>query len=328
MLSTDKDSQQKIELALKCAPGSLHAKNCEGYTPLIVAASLRRPQAMAILIEAGADVNSRDSAGRNALHHLLVNRDGFASPEEIREMSDILGLDVVRRLAIQKSYPKVGFFSQGWGCLTPLAGCLDEKSVNVSKKHINRGSLKALLEITSGQDLYVMDGKGNYPIHHVVENLHVDLVYTMLEFDPSLAITENATGATPLDLAESIYLNKMLSHAANMTESPNNISDNKSKTYDQSLTRRYDFLNSEPYWEPSSALSPWSTAHLPETAILYMLRSFASRTSVNRKLVSVDDARLLSKRINADRWRSELEKEEEPSDNIKKDEVSLWMQQM
>lgn len=287
-----------VELILQHTSASLNAKNTAGQTPLQLAFSLRRIMAAKSLIKAGADPTSRDNTGRNLLHLILVRSIGghITLTNLFKALCDILDPELIKELATQRSYTASKY--EDWGLQTPLAIWLKFATRN------QVDMLRAILGTTGGRELYVMDGKGNYPIHQVVMDREFELAQVMLEFDPTLAQIENATGVTPLELSQSKLLRSQLLQSCELSQKilyHNTFSDwsSQSRKYKSQL----DNEDSEDKSADDRDPSPFSSLDTTERHLWELLRNSVSENPLKRKLVSLQDANQLVKRLASKRWR-------------------------
>lgn len=288
-----------VEMALQHAGASANAKNSNGLTPLHLAFSLRRIMAAKALVKAGADPTARDNTGRNMLHHILFgDRTKILTLSNLfRALCDILDPELIKQLAIQRTYA-ASKDELGWGLHTPLSSWI---YWHMSSKN-NGDMLRMILKTTGGKELYIMDGTGNYPIHQAVRSLMVQLAEVMLEFDPALAQLENATGVTPLELSGSKLLDSQLSHSSELSWG---VLTGKKPSRRNDTTKDYgsQHKNNDSKAESTDARdpSPFSSLDSPERQMWELLSNTVSGNQSKRKLVSIHDANLLVKRLDAKR---------------------------
>jgi hypothetical protein len=70
--------------------------------------------------------------------------------------------------------------------------------------------LKALLKYSDGEELEMVDGTGETPLHTLVTMKKLSLIRILLDFKPTLLYRENATGRTPAEVAYDEYMKKQL----------------------------------------------------------------------------------------------------------------------
>ncbi|OJD16461.1 hypothetical protein AJ78_03360 [Emergomyces pasteurianus Ep9510] len=337
-----------IQYILESIPDSLHTKNATGFTPLHLAFGGRRIMAAKLLVEAGADQTARDNSGRNMLHHIFAPPGSVAddSPKLLRTLCEILDPDIVPILAQERSRldTRVGSNVRS-GRQTPLSQWLS------SIKEDGITTLKTILEITGGKELYVLDGQGNYPIHQVTRAHKFEFIRFMLERDPSLAVLENAAGATPLEVAENKLMADLIGQYR-AVERDIGISDSAA-SYSHLSPKIYHFLENRwrrfpDKFDPSQIyildadkpLISWENRK--QSKIVQLLRSAATKSDKNRILVSLQDANELVRRLTTiqqnttgrrgnrndddDRYEDKPDEDESAKSNVNnKDEVDTWI---
>ncbi|KAL8636398.1 MAG: hypothetical protein Q9226_009261, partial [Calogaya cf. arnoldii] len=171
-----------------------------------------------------------------------------------------------------------------------------------------------LQEFGGAEALTMMDGSGQFPLHVAVKSSYVAMVKLMLEHDPALLETENAMGQTPLELAHSMYVrecakgNPDIRHQGYIPIDQRKTEDFKPKEDEEDDEDRNKDITRT--WE--------------------ICKAFAAREPRKRKLVSVNQAREVSKRL-ADKNKikkeqtEEAEQEEGEKGKFKTDEVDTWL---
>lgn len=196
-------------------PQSLETTSQGGYTPLLLAFSLNRFAAAQLLIEAGANPRKRDRLGRNVLHLLLAGMSPVTQCDgDLKRWLALIDGPVLQELFTQRS-------TTSPGAQTPLARWLDRLGRRQPPSGDTKGErdvLELILNCSEGADLEVMDGSGQFPLHKAVRWSQYNIVETMVERKPTLLHRENATGQTPLDLAETKYLQYHIHHPPNMQD--------------------------------------------------------------------------------------------------------------
>ncbi|KAK2799263.1 hypothetical protein FQN50_008539 [Emmonsiellopsis sp. PD_5] len=306
---TEKLGNSLVEFILNKFPDLVNVKNSQGLTPLHAALAGRRIMAAKALVEAGADQTARDDQGRNMLHHILIppnNREKLSSPKLLRTLAEILDPEIIKSLATQRTNVRFATRSgEDWGLRTPLSEWL-------SQSHDSHAdTLKEILKVTGGKELYILDGQGNYPIHQVTRARKNKYVQTLLEIDPNLAVLENATGVTPLEVAE----NKLTSHLVDAIKSNvSKINGNNRFTdsYHNGYPNIYQSLRTVSYYRgtkftPKSVYgsikdAPYaSVTELGLGKLVLLLRATAAKSTKKRMLVSLHDANQLVKRLEANK---------------------------
>ncbi|OJD23371.1 hypothetical protein ACJ73_05275 [Blastomyces percursus] len=346
-----------VQFILETFPDSLHTKNDTGFTPLHLAFGGRRITAAKVLVEAGADQTARDNDGHNMLHHIFASNISTVkdSPKLLKTLSEILDPEIIPVLAQQRSRLQIGSWPRvRFGRQTPLSLWLScSEGTEVS-------TLKAILDITGGRELYVLNEQGNYPIHDVTKEEKIEFVRVLLERDPCLAVLENATGTTPLEVSE----NKLISHLVQAYFNiEKKISSSGTMGYGSNATASdlYRYFNSRwrkdsDKFDPSEIYDSKgdkqivSVEDCTEGKIVQLLRSAAVKSDKKRTLVSLQDANELVRRLSAiqqaaataatttsergrdrdfdDYFQEPDEDERRKSDSDNQDEVNLWLHKL
>lgn len=159
-----------IEYLLTILPHSyLEKKSNKGLTPLMIATALREIHVIKLLISAGASQRARDKQDRNIIHLLLGKQD--LSAPKLREILDCFDKKAVKEMMLERCKVEPT-------ALTPLALWLSQiVDFNVhnygnSEPSANKHEiLKVLVEYSTGEDLEMLNGEGDLPVH--VSNISV-----------------------------------------------------------------------------------------------------------------------------------------------------------
>ncbi|KAL2435389.1 hypothetical protein ABEF95_015901 [Exophiala dermatitidis] len=202
-------SQPVLDYLLRKEPelDLLDSRAADGRTPLYVAFEAGRYYAAKKLIEAGADVTIRDDTGRNVLHALLDQID-HRHHALLRSVLRLMDSETVGRLLLERCNDNTETTTATPTILTPLALFLNRIDISSTRSDWER-SLALLLSYPNGQDLEIMDGADDYPLHTAVRRGHLGLVRFIVEYRPSLLYFENATGMTPAQVVTASYLRKL-----------------------------------------------------------------------------------------------------------------------
>ena len=193
-------SLEMIQYLIRTVPESLESKSVSGHTPLSLAFSLGQVEVARELLAAGADPMVRDIIGRNISHLVVQGIDGSIQddPSKIRNLLQLLDRHVAHELFLERC-------KEGQGALTPLARGLRSLASN-SGNQISPAVLEVLHEFTNGDDLALMDGSGQFPLHQAIKASRLEIVDFVINKNPSLLMRENAMGQTPLELASSMFI--------------------------------------------------------------------------------------------------------------------------
>lgn len=159
----------------------------------------------------------------------------------------------------------------------------------------------------------MMDGSGQLPLHAAVKLSQYDLVETMLEQHLTLLHRENATGQTPLELAETMYLQYHMRHPPDLK--------------DGSYIKYSPFKDQRPHLIGCHG----ETAEPDVRRTWHICKKVAESLPTNRTLVSLNDANEVSRRLPKQQRRqsgeqvdARLAKEEKFK---ARDEVLQWLRE-
>ena len=281
-----------LEYILRVYPATKDAKSkAEGDTPLQLAFQLSRLTEAKALVEAGANQATRNHIGENILHTVMTSS-YLADPRFLPQVFNMLEPKLIQPLLLEKcSSPQPG-------SLTPLALYL--------RSGKDETVLKIILERSEGKDLEILNGAGDYIIHTLVKQKNEQLVEFLVKYRPAMLYWENATGSTPIDVAETQYLRSLI-------ESPPKLSTNnyhkleaepeshfatKSKGKDDGQKRIQEILDvSEEDLKAKSAA--WRMDRL--------LKKLAEKYPGSRRLVSVIEANEVARRLAGEQQKQNAE---------------------
>jgi hypothetical protein len=290
-------------------------------TPLQLAFALHRVEMVKILLEAGADQTTRDNTRANIVHSIFNNID--RQNKGLEKVKELLGLIDPRLFS--------SLFSERTtdmpGAATPLARWLHSaSSVGSVTVPYNEEVLKIILEFSKADDLSVVNGEGDTPMHTVVRRGDDALLRIMLENRPDLLFRENASGRTPFEVAEDAYL------ANDVFSNPPSLSGSSHSYYRRGGRRRG-------HEQPKiSVLKRDSKTFVEEPEdirsgeekVLQVCREFSKKNhGQKRKLVSLVEANEVAKRL-ASRERSVPVEDDDfvtSEETTGGDEVDAWFSQ-
>jgi hypothetical protein len=233
ILSKETDeSRHLVEYLITNVPGCLEKKSEEGHTPLALAFSYHRVTFADILIKAGANQAVRDGQGHNLLHLLLCGINGGVGltrgdPSNVTALLGFFDQRLVPSLLTERAS----------GSLTPLSRWLHETGSSIyyhTNTYIGMFAhecdhivdtdnmvdvARCLLEfatVTNQRHLELLDGAGNSPVHDAVKRQLLGVLELMLDYRPDLLLLENATGATPLELAADAWIEEVTMSPPNL----------------------------------------------------------------------------------------------------------------
>lgn len=194
----------------KTSPQLLSSKSLSGQTPLHLAFSLHRESFIRVLLEAGADQTTRDKAGNNIVHALLVsnNQNGLEDSASIAQLLSLIDTRLLSSLFTARS-------SDTPGSVTPLARWLYATNSQGGRSSRPTNTIaeatKTILDFSKGIELDMLSGEGDTPVHSAVRYNNPEIVKNMLAVRPDLLDRENATGRTPFEVARDAYLSQIFS---------------------------------------------------------------------------------------------------------------------
>ncbi|KAK4999248.1 hypothetical protein LTR66_001674 [Elasticomyces elasticus] len=294
-------SLRLLEYLIETRPYCVDAKSASGLTPLQLAFSLHQLEMARALIDAGADQTCRDMAGNNIVHSALY-RVGSGESVEPSILESILGL-IDRRLLSSLFTERS---SASPGSVTPLAYWLsqlvtesrgrypqdrapDEKAENEDAQ-----AMRTILRFSEGAELDMINGGGDTPLHVAIRFGMPKLVDVILQHDPALLLKENATGRTPLEVAEDAHLGQFFADPPSLpgrycarykfgcyqTSPVSNIQNRSSESFVE-----------DPKEERNGTERVWE--------ICCRVKSEVARSAKKRKLVSLFEANEVAKRLAA-----------------------------
>ncbi|KAI9818880.1 MAG: hypothetical protein M1827_007701 [Pycnora praestabilis] len=302
------DSLRLLEHLISVFPASVFKKSREGWTPLHLACSLGRISAIHILLRAGADQTARDNLGRNIVH-LIADRHSNQkyddAVENMRTMLEIVDKRILQDLLIERC-------AEDPGALTPLARLM---KISSHSEFDNKTEALAniLLDFGKGEDLDMLSGDGDAPLHAAVKGYRTGWVSLLIARKPEVLYRENATGRTPLEMAGDAYLRHQIDNPPH--------------------TQIYNVYSPMLNYGAGSARTVDRGNEDKNYTRVYRICSEAAKTYPGkRKLVSLNDAnavadRLAAKQSNIRKENEQKEKAEDEEAEGFADEVSEWLPQ-
>jgi hypothetical protein len=156
---TTKDYFALIKHILAVAPETLEKKSASGYTPLQTAVLINRKDVVAYLLSVGANQRTRDRLGRNVLHSLAPKNRTEKKMADIQSMVDLFDKNIVKEMLLERT-------STASGALTPLAYWMSQGLAHNSD-HIKLDFISLLTQHSTGEELEMINGEGDLPIHVV-----------------------------------------------------------------------------------------------------------------------------------------------------------------
>jgi hypothetical protein len=276
-----------------------------------------------MLIAAGADSTTRDNNGSNLIHGLLQNMPISVHPEEYKGMTNMLELldpALRQEMLLERN-------SYTCGAKTPLHSWLSRGNIQQhtkclrSKNCMGSKMLRTLLGMTNGEELYMVDGSGDTPVHDVVQAKNLNYLNILLEAHPGCIWRENAVGRTPAELAMSTWLQKRVAKAPDVNQGE----------YTYQLPWAMQPILTRVSEGFVGLMEPQETM---ETRVWQMCQERMRASPAKRKLISLSEANEVAKRLAATektrrvrhRRRDEDvdDEEEEKMGIVIHDEISDW----
>lgn len=280
----------------------LEVRSSSGDTPLQLALKLGNYPAFEILLAAGANQRTKDRKGQNLLHTIYndAQTDRVALFKKIISMLD---QSIVSDLLLERCSGTEP------GSLTPFALYLNQRGWD-HKDSFNL--LDAMLELSGGKDLLVMDGAGDFPLHVEVRNNNMVKAKYFGKKRPDLLLQENATGMTPIEVAETRYFQSRMDNVPNVDSSArdNSILDKPAK----------DFVVEDEQMEEAGSDDDLEDEddNLPTTHPIYAsLVRIARKNPQARRLVSVLEANEVARRLAAQQHRKNAENRRREAQGLK-----------
>lgn len=178
--------------------GNIDARSSDGLTPLHIAFQLYREESVCTLLAAGANQTARDNTGKNMVHHLLerCGADSKKRVEKLPKMLKLINPGLIPSLMMERC-------SELSGALTPLAYYMENTTWRSdSTPEADAEILRILLQASQGEEVHMVNGKGETPLHVAVRRAKFLYCRVLIEYDASLLYRENSTGRTPYEMAE------------------------------------------------------------------------------------------------------------------------------
>jgi ankyrin repeat protein len=323
VLGLHKESEESVSLLrhlCKVNPKAIDHRSASGMTPLQLAFAHRRIEMVKVLLEAGADQTTRDKDGANIIHSILDDslhyREGGL--EKARKLFALIDTRLLPSLFTERT-------TAAPGAATPLARWLhvalptNEWSFN---SKIFEEILELLFELNKGEDLNIVNGEGDTPVHLAVRRGADQVLRIMLQCRPDLLFRENASGRTPFEVAEDAYLAQVFNDPPALSTSPYPTRNRRSVFGGRDskvLERKPESFVEESQYSPNARVRVWE-----------ICKEFAEKSQGHkRKLVSLVEANEVAKRL-ALRKRSDSARDEGVEDNdddaerVAGDEVDAW----
>ncbi|KAG9236672.1 hypothetical protein BJ875DRAFT_524495 [Amylocarpus encephaloides] len=259
-----------IKHILAVTPETLEQKSGEGYTPLQVAILNGRPDVATFLISQGANQRHRDKTGRNMVHCII----GLCNSRTnyLHKFMAPFDKEAVKEMFLERC-------TWSPGALTPLGLYMNKYCNAYCMKFV-----KALAGYSTGEDLSMINGEGDLPVHVAIKNNYSSITGLILNIQPSHLYRENTTGRTPLEMARERY-------QTSCVENPISLLHNQSGNYEFLNRPSKQFL---PTYQKGNGESRKRTFEICEAIDCENVKDGVDR---KRRLVSLFEANEVAKRV-------------------------------
>jgi ankyrin repeat protein len=278
--STKNGDTKLVDYILRIMPQTLEVKSrANGTTPLQLAFQLGKISVAKTLIDAGANQAVRNHSGENILHTIMTNIN-LTNATILPKLFSMLEPKLIQSLLLERCS------HHGPGSLTPLALYLETYNA--------LDTIKIVLEHSQGKELDLLNGAGDYIIHTAVRKNWEETVVFLVEYRPELLYYENATGMTPIEVAETQYLRSIV-------ENPPRL--NSSTDYKTETKAASDFAPKKEKSEMDKKiddildLEEGSGPYSSQGRMDRLLKKLAEKYPGKRRLVSVIEANEVAKRL-------------------------------
>jgi hypothetical protein len=144
------------------SPESLEQKSSEGFTPLQLAVFAGREDAVKYFLSIGANQRHRDKSGRNMLHTMVADYGNSAKTDakKLQAMLNLFDASNFEEMLVERCSEVAGALH---GALTPLAFWMARNRGSYHKTDF----LRVLLQYSRGEELEMINGEGDLPLHVV-----------------------------------------------------------------------------------------------------------------------------------------------------------------
>ncbi|KZF21130.1 ankyrin repeat protein [Xylona heveae TC161] len=320
----DSDSQRSLlNYLLLVAPKSLNTRSQVGYTPLSLAFYRKHITLARTLIAAGADQTTRDKTGRNIIHQLLADNYD-REVDRVQKMLDLIDKRLLPGLFFERT-------AEAQGAQTPLVSYMFTASDQSElEKKEGLAVVDLLLKYSRGKDLEVLNSEGDTPLHICVRNGWPNAAALIMSHRPELVHRENATGRTPLEMAEDYHVREFVKNASNISIPTAQTYNNNQRSH--ALDKSYEDYARDSSENEKGPKDDRSNVERTYQACL----EISTRSPQPRKLASLSEAHELAARLSRaqDRERASSERKSQNGDDADgdinmdectSDEVSTWL---
>ncbi|KAI6632798.1 hypothetical protein MCOR14_007048 [Pyricularia oryzae] len=197
-------TKKLVQYLIKAYPASMTTKSRDGYTPFYLAC-LRGRTDIVELLASHSDQAVKGPHWENILHAVLK---GCPHADQLQPMLELFEPDLRKAMFKERS----SLSAEG---RTPLHQWIEKaigqnwrgSSPQYKKPEDLVAVLKMLLEYSGGEELAMLDGTGDTPLHMLISRqAPLETIKLILEMDANLLFRENAVGRTPAELAHDIFI--------------------------------------------------------------------------------------------------------------------------
>jgi hypothetical protein len=306
------EATELVSYLVRTQPTLLEVKAANGVTPLMLACRLGRLDAVKVLIDAGADQNTKDR-GRNNLLHAALHY--MPHPTKLKPLLNLLNREALTLMLTERN--KLVHSGR-----TPLhqycyAIAISRQWSSYHKEAANSAIrvIKLLIDIspeTAKQALRMLDGAGDTPLHTLLaRDADPTIVHALIDTDESLLCCENAVGRTPAEVAHDRYLTEVI-------KAPQLFTHHNASVLSLIDQQPHDFVKRKPCDEPEEHEAKTIVAKNWRLCVKVMERIGRPK----RTLVSLNSANFVAERLGQQHMRdrylfqSRKKEEEEAEDAV------------
>lgn len=226
-----KEAKELLEYLVETCPIALEKRDSDGNTPLMTACILGRLEAIKTLIAANADQAAKNHKGENVVHLILRNK---TTPHRMEPVFALFDQDLLKNHLFQQrknlqengNAPIHSWVSRAVG--------VEESAFTAPRSRYNHyrynrdnhnsgppaevvATLAMLLKYTSGNELELLNGAGDTPLHTAIMKDNLAIVNVLIRHKPELLFRENAVGRTPFEIAQARVTEKQFERPSNLS---------------------------------------------------------------------------------------------------------------
>ncbi|TLS27460.1 hypothetical protein PpBr36_05142 [Pyricularia pennisetigena] len=197
-------TKKLVQYLIQAYPASMTTKSRDGYTPFYLAC-LRGRTDVVELLAPHSDQTVKGPHWENILHAVLK---GCPTADQLRPMLELFEPELRKAMFKERS----SLSAEGRTPLHQWIATATWKMWGASSPQYKTPEdlvavLKLLLEYSGGEELAMLDGTGDTPLHMLISRqAPLESIKLILEMDANLLFRENAVGRTPAELAYDIFI--------------------------------------------------------------------------------------------------------------------------